>query len=143
MMWDHIYLHRPQSTINSDKAGLALLTTLNYPFEEIFISGTLAKAGINIYAEKCDCDAENALFAEKTPIVNIYVARKNFLKAAAILGRIKCVKHFRINWNDDPDIKSPVIRKKKSNKKICLYCFIAWLILFGSAVASILSSVIF
>lgn len=126
---------------NYNRSNLALLTTLTYPYEAIFIENTLAEAGIKTLVEKCNCNTDNAFFAGYTPLTRVFVSLKNFRKASSILNRVTCFKHFGVDTSHDPDIKTPVIVTKEDNKKICIWCFCIWLLMFGSAMAFLLNSI--
>jgi len=122
------------------KRSYALLTTLSFPYEEIFIRGTLAESGIKTRVEECICDTENPFFKGKTRLLRIWVSSDSFAQASRIIGRINCYKRFNIKSYNDPAIKSPEISPENKYKKICKYCFLVWLLLFGAVVVSILSS---
>jgi len=138
-LFDDLTKHK----MKSNKSSYALLTTLMFPYERIFICGTMMEAGIKTWSEECICDAENPFFEGRSPLINIYVNSQNFAMASRILGKTKCYKRFRVDTYCDPEIKDQVIAPRNTDRKICRYCFFTWLVLFGSVVASILRSVHF
>jgi len=138
-LYDDLIKHKMKTNKNS----YALLTTLMFPYERIFIRGTMLEAGIKTWSEECICDTQNSFFEGKCPLINVYVNSTNFVKASRILGKIKCIKHFKVDTYRGPAIKAPAITPRNKDRKICKYCFLAWLVLFGSVIASILSSVHF